>query len=668
MRLHRNHLGMFLTAAALVCLTALAAGAGAQQGLETVTANRDYTRWDRICEPGFGDENNSSVVAMAGYQGRLYAMTRNEVDGAELWRSAPDDSTVWEQVRLDGVNTNGIYGNRFINNLWGAMAVFRGRLYCGFSSGLKGSVLKSTGCEIWRFDGTAWEPVISDCRAVQDAGTITGIAGCADGDGEPTAAFSDADKSWAPGRWSGCVLRITSGDGMHRTFDILGNSADTLTIQQNEMQSDDATPEYTVCAGADYRNDFPPHTYSAGAVREGDDYEIIAGQYRSGFGDRWNKCITKMLVFDGRLYVSTGLNSENGAQVWFTEDGDTWQVTLPANSLGSFQTACKPVASSIASLCVFSVPPDAPACISEDPAPAPPGQEILYAGVASLSGEKGNCARLGRLMPDGWELIVDNGVDENDEGTNENGFGDWGSMFTDNFLPWSMISFNDMLIVGIQSLGGFRIMNSYTACPADGAWFYTVGGDSGLPPGYDGRIGLSLMGMQLYYTTAVNLFEHDGLLYAGGITVYEPSVLATERRLSGACMWRSSDGLTWEAVTDNGFGDAQVVQFEGFAEWDGRLYVSASKGCLDTSCGIAGASVYRLQAAEPPDDIDADGIANDADNCPDTANPGQQDRDRDGLGDACDDFPRSPVNDGNGNGRLDSFDLELFLWRYFNLP
>ena len=35
----------------------------------------DYSAWEQVCDPGFGNDNNIAFVAMAEYQGRLYVMT-----------------------------------------------------------------------------------------------------------------------------------------------------------------------------------------------------------------------------------------------------------------------------------------------------------------------------------------------------------------------------------------------------------------------------------------------------------------------------------------------------------------------------------------------------------------------------------------------------------------
>jgi subtilisin family serine protease len=60
-----------------------------------------------------------------------------------------------------------------------------------------------------------------------------------------------------------------------------------------------------------------------------------------------------------------------------------------------------------------------------------------------------------------------------------------------------------------------------------------------------------------------------------------------------------------------------------------------------------------LDFLDLPPDADADGIADSADNCPNSANPGQGDADGDGTGDICDGTPRGPDGDGDGIGDLD---------------
>jgi hypothetical protein len=287
----------------------------------------DGSSWERVSEPGFGNKNNLATVALCPFKGSLYAITRNEAAGFEIWRT---QDTGWEQVLVPGF-TDSVFHDR-MNNAYGAMKEFNEHLYVAVGSGYEGAFLYgSVGFEMWRFDGTTWEPVVSNSRDQDETGVITAITGCRADDGDTTAEITDSSKSWLPDHWTGGVLRITSGDGRGRLFNIISNTATTLKIQQDEVanttDADSRETEYTVC---DEIIPDPQHrALRAGAVTINDTYAIGMGTDENGFGELWNKNFIDFAVFNDELYASIAHNYEQGTRIWKTRNGLTWKPTSP---------------------------------------------------------------------------------------------------------------------------------------------------------------------------------------------------------------------------------------------------------------------------------------------------------------------------------------------------
>jgi len=124
------------------------------------------------------------------------------------------------------------------------------------------------------------------------------------------------------------------------------------------------------------------------------------------------------------------------------------------------------------------------------------------------------------------------------------------------------------------------------------------------------------------------------------------------------------DGTTLLATGDNvGFGGFAIIGDGNaagaiVAPSAGVYYIRVAHGgeaaALDTDYRfvvlVDGATVV---------DRDKDGVADSADNCPDTANPGQEDTDGDGVGDACDNCPNAAKpgqEDTDGDGVGDACD------------
>ncbi len=274
----------------------------------------DGTGWSSDDGGLFGGQN-AAAECMGAYGGRLYVGTRNESQGAQVW-SAPDGST-WSraeagELALDrGATTMSVFsGSLYVGttryaDVWrydgswshvstraftsnsnlkvSSMAVYEGRLYVG--------TLNPLGCEVWRFDGSAWERLAAggfgECRndAVQCMEVYKG---------DLYIGTSNSDEGCQAWRFDGSTFTKLAGGG----FDDLNNEdVRCMAVYGGRLYvgtSNDST------GGELYAYD------GTDGYRVNDD----------GFGAAANIAVESLAVMGGRLYAGT--SSRNGCEVWST--------------------------------------------------------------------------------------------------------------------------------------------------------------------------------------------------------------------------------------------------------------------------------------------------------------------------------------------------------------
>jgi hypothetical protein len=495
-------------------------------------------------------------------------------------------------------------------NIWADMIEFKDHLYVALSTGYMGSALfGSRGAAIWRTDDVEWEPLIGGHDPVAQ-GTLTAIESCADGDGTDTAVFTDDNQTWVPDSLTGCIIDVhaeftaaTHGQtGVSvpgkRLFRITANTANQMTVQQQEKA---ATILPTHCdeyltGGGDIgrpRNNMP-------AVVTGAAYSITCGDHSRGFGDMWDKSIIDFEILNNELYASIGLNTDKGARVMKTSDGLTWFADSPysfdnihgqdwhdGSTFPCEKREGQAVSSSATKMIKTSIT----------------GEETLLIGGTGTNGCNGVGARVYRR--DGsnlWTPIVDVLVDENNTGSNENGFGydSGGDFFRAAFQTWSWLEYLDTLFVGLQKIeGGNMIYSTDSAAEEDGAWSLSMGGIDNPNPD-DTSPNPELNGFGDVLNTGVFLHNYNDIIYAG--TMVTNQSLFYTNPINGADLWQGTDvdgSINWSRIVGDGFGDQTVMQFQSFTEYDETLYMAAASVNSSNVRGnepenYTGVVVYRL--------------------------------------------------------------------------
>jgi hypothetical protein len=247
--------------------------------------------WLQVNANGFGDPDAVEVSALSTFNGQLYAGTSNSIDGARIFRSP--DGVNWTPVTDPGFGiTHDIRPPAILD-----MMVFNGRIYASTGHG------DGPG-QIWRaLDGVTWAPM-----------TITGFS---NPDTVDFTAFGEFNSFIYAG-----ATNLISGAHIWRSFS--GDNNTWVKVAPDVEQPFPSTiTGFASFGGALYA-----------AVGTGAPVQIwrsTGGKWTTvisdGFGNNLTTSSGGLVEYAGYLYVGTG-NTEQGAQLWRTNNGTSWEQAI----------------------------------------------------------------------------------------------------------------------------------------------------------------------------------------------------------------------------------------------------------------------------------------------------------------------------------------------------
>ena len=271
---------------------------------------------------GFGNANNMDVMAMALYGLDLYLTTRNFVGGCEVWRY---DGTNWTPVVGGGSSMPagfGIPGNQEID----ALAAYGPYLYAGTTN-------PSLACAVWRYDGNVWVPMVGGGAAVGP-----GFANPNNKGAVSMSVYLGTLFVGTANNATGCEVWYFNGTSWTQSVGGLpmaqrgsgfGNPASILAKTLFVYDS-------MLFAGTRTSGGCEVWCYDGATWIQ----EVGGGAAGTptgpGFGDTANVMAATMASLNNRLYFGT-INSGTGCQVWSFKSSTSWYLAEGATA-GGFET------------------------------------------------------------------------------------------------------------------------------------------------------------------------------------------------------------------------------------------------------------------------------------------------------------------------------------------